>query len=80
MEAVPCAEMVKFAGTGGEATFYTLRLARAYTGREKIAKMNYRPAKRVPTRVPRSVKKRTLEEKARRSRIKRLRSKPSPDE
>src|SRR5258708_12328909 len=48
--------------------------------REKIARLNYRPAKRVPTRVPRSVKNRTLEEKARRSRIKRLRSKPSPDE
>ena len=48
--------------------------------REKIEKMNYRPAKRVPTRLPRSAKNRTLEEKARRSRIKRLRSKPSPDE
>jgi len=48
--------------------------------REKVAKLNYHPAKRVPTRVPRSVKNRTLEEKARRSRIKRLRSKPSPDE
>jgi protein subunit release factor B len=48
--------------------------------RAKIAKLNYRPAKRVPTRVPRSVKNRTLEEKARRSRIKRLRSKPTTDE
>src|SRR5229473_3113897 len=48
--------------------------------REKIARMNYRPAKRVPTRVPRSVKNRTLEEKARRSQIKRLRSKPTQDE
>jgi protein subunit release factor B len=48
--------------------------------RAKIAKLNYRPAKRVPTRVPRSVKNRTLEEKARRSRIKQLRSKPTPDE
>ena len=48
--------------------------------REKIAKLNYRPAKRVPTRVPRSVRNRTLEEKARRSRIKKLRSKPSPEE
>src|SRR6266478_443363 len=44
--------------------------------RAKTAKLNYRPANRVPTRVPRSVKKRTLEEKERRSRIKRLRSKP----
>jgi ribosome-associated protein len=48
--------------------------------RKKVAQLNYRPAKRVPTRVPRSVKNRTLEEKARRSQIKRLRSKPSSDE
>lgn len=48
--------------------------------RKKIAQLNYRPAKRVPTQVPRSAKNRTLEEKARRSQIKRLRSKPSPDE
>ena len=48
--------------------------------REKIEKLNYRPATRVPTRVPRSVKNRTLEAKARRSRIKQLRSKPSADE
>lgn len=48
--------------------------------RKKIEKLNYRPAKRVPTRVPLSVKNRALEEKARRSRIKRLRSKPSTDE
>ena len=48
--------------------------------RKKVALLNYRPPKRVPTRVPRSVKNRTLEEKARRSQIKRLRSKPSRDE
>lgn len=48
--------------------------------RKKIEKLNYRPPKRVPTRVPASVKNRALEEKARRSRIKRLRSKPSTDE
>ena len=48
--------------------------------RAKIAKLNYRQAKRVPTRVPRSIKNRTLEEKARRARIKQLRSKPTPDE
>ena len=48
--------------------------------REKIAKLNYRAPKRVPTRVPRSVKNRTLEEKARRAKIKRLRSKTSMDE
>jgi peptide chain release factor 2 len=48
--------------------------------RNKVAQLNYRPRKRVPTRVPRSAKNRTLEEKARRSQIKRLRSKPLRDE
>lgn len=48
--------------------------------REKVEKLNYRPPKRVPTRIPRSIKNQTLESKARRSRIKRLRSKPLPDE
>ena|SRR6185369_1604360 len=48
--------------------------------RSKVAQLNYRPPKRVRTRVPRSAKNRTLEEKARRSEIKRLRSKPSSDE
>ncbi|MBD0324988.1 MAG: peptide chain release factor-like protein [Pyrinomonadaceae bacterium] len=48
--------------------------------REKVERLNYRPAKRVRTRVPQSAKNRTLEEKARRSQIKRLRSKPSEDD
>ena len=48
--------------------------------RERIEQLNHRPTRRVPTRVPRSVKARTLEEKTRRSHIKRLRSKPSSDE
>jgi protein subunit release factor B len=48
--------------------------------RKKVEQLNYRAPKRVPTRVPRSAKNRTLEEKARRSQIKRLRSKPSTDE
>jgi protein subunit release factor A len=48
--------------------------------RERIEKLNYRPPKRVPTRKSRSAKNRTLEEKARRSQIKRLRSRPSSDE
>ena len=48
--------------------------------REKVEQLNHRPADRVPTRVPRSAKNRTLEGKARRSRIKRLRSKPAADE
>ena len=48
--------------------------------RKKVERLNYRPAKRVPTRIPRSAKNRTLEEKARRARVKQLRSKPSRDE
>ena len=48
--------------------------------RQNVERLNHRPARRVPTRVPRSAKNRTLEEKARRSRIKQLRSKPSTDE
>ncbi|MGD9890803.1 MAG: aspartate aminotransferase family protein [Dehalococcoidia bacterium] len=38
VDAVPCAEQVKFVGSGTEATFAALRLARAATGREKIVK------------------------------------------
>jgi protein subunit release factor B len=48
--------------------------------RKKVEQLNHRPAKRVPTRVPRAVKRRTLEAKARRSHVKRLRSKPSSDD
>src|SRR2546430_9112070 len=48
--------------------------------RKKIERLNYRPAKRVPTRISRSAKNRTLEEKSRRSQINRLRTKPSRDE
>lgn len=36
--AVPCAEQVHFAGSGTEATFYALRIARAFTGRTKVLK------------------------------------------
>lgn len=38
VEAVPCGEMIKFAGTGNEATYMALRLARAFTGRERVLK------------------------------------------
>src|SRR6185312_13912349 len=33
---VPCAEMVRFTGTGTEASHLALRLARAFTGRPKV--------------------------------------------
>jgi len=38
-EMVPCAEMVRFCGSGTEATHYAARLARAYTGKRVIAKV-----------------------------------------
>lgn len=36
--AVPCAEQVRFVSTGSEADMYAIRLARAFTGHEKIIK------------------------------------------
>jgi glutamate-1-semialdehyde 2,1-aminomutase len=36
--AVPCADVVRFVSTGSEATFYAMRLARVFTGRNKILK------------------------------------------
>lgn len=36
--AVPCAEHLRFLSTGGEADMYAMRLARAFTGRDKILK------------------------------------------
>jgi glutamate-1-semialdehyde 2,1-aminomutase len=38
IDAIPCAEQVRFASAGAEATFYMLRLARAFTGKKKIMK------------------------------------------
>src|SRR5688572_5153513 len=38
IEIVPCAERVNFTSTGTEATFHAMRIARAYTGRDKILK------------------------------------------
>ncbi len=48
--------------------------------RERVERLNHRAAKRVPTRPSKAAKNRTLEEKSRRSRLKRQRSKPSADE
>src|SRR5438046_8826778 len=36
--AVPCAERVSFSNTGTEATMEAIRIARAFTGRDKIVK------------------------------------------
>ena len=38
VEVVPCAERVRFTSSGSDGTFSALRLARAFTGREKILK------------------------------------------
>jgi len=38
IEAIPCAEQLKFTSTGSEAIQYALRLSRARTGRDKILK------------------------------------------
>ncbi len=36
--AVPCADQVRYVSSGGEADMYAIRLARAFTGRDKIVK------------------------------------------
>jgi glutamate-1-semialdehyde 2,1-aminomutase len=38
VEAIPCGEVVLYTGSGTEATFYALRVARAWTKRNKVLK------------------------------------------
>jgi glutamate-1-semialdehyde 2,1-aminomutase len=38
VDAIPCADAIHYVGSGTEATFYSLRMARAFTGRNKILK------------------------------------------
>ena len=38
VKAIPCADKIAYTTTGSEATFYAMRIARAYTGRSKILK------------------------------------------
>jgi glutamate-1-semialdehyde 2,1-aminomutase len=38
IDAVPCAEQIRFTSSGTEATFFALRVARAFRGRDKILK------------------------------------------
>ncbi len=38
IDAVPCCKQIRFVASGGEADMYAIRLARAYTGRDKILK------------------------------------------
>ena len=61
-EAVPCGGLLRYGSSGTEGTFTALRLARAFTGREKVLKFEggmargprLRPAERGPLR-PRGV-------------------------
>jgi protein subunit release factor B len=48
--------------------------------RAEVERRNRRPKARVPTRRTRAAKERTLEEKARRAQVKRLRGKPGGEE
>lgn len=41
VEVIPCAEMVRFGKNGSDVTTAAVRVARAYTGREKIACCGY---------------------------------------
>jgi glutamate-1-semialdehyde 2,1-aminomutase len=38
VEAIPCGQVAHYTGSGTEATFYALRIARAYTKRNKVLK------------------------------------------
>ena len=38
VQRVPCAELVVFSNTGSEATSWALKIARAFTGKEKVVK------------------------------------------
>jgi glutamate-1-semialdehyde 2,1-aminomutase len=38
VDAIPCGDVVLYTGSGTEATFYALRIARAWTGRNKVLK------------------------------------------
>jgi glutamate-1-semialdehyde 2,1-aminomutase len=40
-EVIPCAEMVRFGKSGGEANAVAVRIARAFTGRDKVAFCGY---------------------------------------
>jgi glutamate-1-semialdehyde 2,1-aminomutase len=40
IQHIPCAERVRYVNSGSEATLLAMRLARGYTGREKIVRMD----------------------------------------
>ncbi len=39
VKAIPCAEKIAYCTTGSEATFYAMRIARAYSGKDKVLKL-----------------------------------------
>ena len=39
VDAIPCAEKIAYCTTGSEATFYSMRIARAFSGKDKILKL-----------------------------------------
>ncbi|MGE3953723.1 MAG: peptide chain release factor-like protein [Parachlamydiales bacterium] len=47
--------------------------------RQKVDELNYRPPKRISTKIPRGAKEERLREKAKRSAKKRLRGRPETD-
>ena len=38
VEVIPCADLIRYTSSGAEATFMAMRLARAFSGREKVIK------------------------------------------
>ncbi len=70
-EIIPCAEMVKFAKHGSDATTAAVKLARAYTGKEKVVRCSADPFNSVhdwfigstvvDRGVPKAVKELTLQ-------------------
>jgi glutamate-1-semialdehyde aminotransferase len=67
VDMVPCAEMARFFKGGAEANSAALRLARAFTGREKVATCGYRgwhdqwAVTHTPRGIPRGLADLTLE-------------------
>ena len=63
IDVIPCAEKVVFTTTGSEATFYAMRMARAFTSRNKILKFegayhgnhDYASFSQFPTAAPMQV-------------------------
>jgi len=66
--------------SGRERSQYLNKMECIARLKEKLRKLNEKPKKRVPTRVPRSAKRATRQEKERQSTKKQMRRKPSSEE